>query len=75
MTSSKDDKLALAPDYIRKRIERGQQFNAYERNDDRWAVAIGPVTDCQRLAVCETEEEACFVVAALRASKGDKGDA
>lgn len=73
------DMLALAPDYIRERIERGQKFNAYECTDGRWIVAVGPVTDAQRVAACETEEEAAFVAAALRSranlnDKSGEGD-
>lgn len=59
---------ATAPDYIAVRLAAGQQINAYERSDGRWMVAVGPVTDAQRIANCETEEEAAFVVAALKQS-------
>jgi hypothetical protein len=57
--------VRLAPDYFLRKLTQYRSLNSYERVDGRWIVAAGPVTDTQRIAICETQEEADFIVGAL----------
>ena len=57
--------VRLAPDYVLGAMARHRSINAWERGDGTWLVAVGPISDLTRIARCETEEEANFIVAAV----------
>lgn len=64
--------LADLPD-VHDRLVAGQQFNAYEidDDDDDWIVAIGPVTNSRCLAVSDWQG-ANLIVDALRYATGQQ---
>ena len=52
---------------VRERIERGQQFNAYEQAyGDGWFFGIGPITDFFWLGEFKSQEAAELVTETLR---------
>jgi hypothetical protein len=59
---------------LRKRLESGQQFNAYQsaNNENCWRVAIGPVTDHRVIADDVSWRIANLLVDALRFASGQQ---
>lgn len=55
---------------IRKRLDKGQFFNAYETHKYGYLVGIGPVSDFLELAQTRSIDFANKMVAMLRAEAG-----
>lgn len=59
---------------VRNRLDRGEQFNAYESPlpGQPYSIGIGPVSDFLRLATTRAPEVADMIVDALRVGAGQQ---